>query len=106
MADYSAMKFYLEKNDLQYFTFSPHSENPIKAVIRHLLPDMPAEDISNNLEDLGFNVINVRQLMTNRRAPYGQTYVETLPIFLVTLTRNLKSQEILILNSLKKLLSR
>jgi hypothetical protein len=42
MADYSAMKFYLEKNYLQYFTFSPNSEKPIKAVIRHLPPDTPA----------------------------------------------------------------
>jgi hypothetical protein len=46
MADYSTMKFYLEKNNLQYFTFSSHSEKPIKAV---------------SLEDLDLNVINVRQ---------------------------------------------
>jgi hypothetical protein len=46
MADYSAMKSYLEKNNLQYFTFSPNSEKPIKAVIHHLHPDMPIEDIS------------------------------------------------------------
>jgi hypothetical protein len=44
------MKSYLEKNNLQYFTISPNSENPIKAVIRHLSPDTPAEDISNILE--------------------------------------------------------
>jgi hypothetical protein len=44
------MKFYLEKNILQYFTFSPNSEKPIKAVIRHLPPDKPAEDNSNSLE--------------------------------------------------------
>jgi hypothetical protein len=62
MADYSAMKFYLEKNNLQYFTFSTLSEKPIKTVIRHLHPPTPAEHISNSLEDLGFNVINVRQL--------------------------------------------
>jgi hypothetical protein len=61
MVDYSAMKFYLEKNNLQYFTFFPNSENSIKAVIRHLPPDTPAEDISNGLENLRFNVINVRQ---------------------------------------------
>jgi hypothetical protein len=36
MADYSAMKSYLEKNNLHYFTFSPNSEKPIMAVIRHL----------------------------------------------------------------------
>jgi hypothetical protein len=69
MADYSAMKSYLEKNNLQYFYFSPNSEKPLKAVIRHLPSDRPAENISNALEGLGFNVINVRQLTTNRRAP-------------------------------------
>jgi hypothetical protein len=30
----------------------------IKAVIHHLSSDMPAEDISNSLENLGFNIIN------------------------------------------------
>jgi hypothetical protein len=60
MADYSAMKLYLEKHNLHYFTFSPNFEKSIKAVNRRLLPDEPAEDISNSLEDLGFSVINVR----------------------------------------------
>jgi hypothetical protein len=54
------MKSYLEKYNLQYFTFSPNSENPIKAAIRLLPPDTPAEDSSNTLEALGFSVINVR----------------------------------------------
>jgi hypothetical protein len=61
MTDYSAMKSYLEKNNLPYFIFSPNSEKPIKAVIHHLPPDTPAEDISDSLEDLGFSIINVRQ---------------------------------------------
>jgi hypothetical protein len=69
MADYLAMKSYLEKHNLHYFTFSPNSKKPLKAVICHLPPDTPAEDISNSLDDLGFNVINVRQLMASRRAP-------------------------------------
>jgi hypothetical protein len=42
MADYSAMKSYLEKNNLQYFNFSPNSEKPIKAANLHLPPDTPA----------------------------------------------------------------
>jgi hypothetical protein len=50
MADYLAMKSYLEKHNLHYFTFSPNSKKPIKAVIRHLPPDTAAEDISNSLE--------------------------------------------------------
>jgi hypothetical protein len=77
------------ENNLYYFAFSPNSEKPIKAVIHHI----PPENISNSLEDLGFNVINVRQMTAIRRAPKGQTHVELLPLFLVTLTRNIKSQE-------------
>jgi hypothetical protein len=46
------MKFYLEKNNLQYYTFSSHSEKPIKAVIHHLPPDTSAEDISSSLHRL------------------------------------------------------
>jgi hypothetical protein len=57
------MKFYLEKNNFHYFTFSPDSEKHIKAVIRHFPLDIvPAEDISSSLENLGFNVINLRQV--------------------------------------------
>jgi hypothetical protein len=64
--------------------------------------DKPAEDISNSLEGLGFNIINVRQLTTNRRAPNGQTYLETVPLFLVTLMRNARSHEIFKLNTLNQ----
>jgi hypothetical protein len=64
MVNYLAMISYLEKNNLQYFTFDPNSEKPINAVIRHLPLDIPAEDISSSLEGLGF-VISVRQLTTN-----------------------------------------
>jgi hypothetical protein len=100
MADYSAMKSYLEENNLHYFTFSPNSKKPIKAVIRCLPPDLPTEDILNSLENLGFNVINNRQMMATKTAPNRQTHVEPLPLLLVTLTRNIKSQEIFKLNSL------
>jgi hypothetical protein len=104
MVDHSAMKSCLEENNFQYFNFSSNSEKPIKAVIRHLPPDTSAEDISNSLEGLGFSVINVRQEMTNRRAPNGQTHLETPPLFLVILKRNAKSQEIFKLNSIKHII--
>jgi hypothetical protein len=64
MANYSAMKSYMEKNSLHYFTFSPNSEEPIKKLILHLPPDTPTEYISNSFEDLGFGVIYVRQMIT------------------------------------------
>jgi hypothetical protein len=43
IADYLAMKSYLEKHNLHYFTFSSKSGKPIEAVIRHLPPDTPAK---------------------------------------------------------------
>jgi hypothetical protein len=81
MVDYSAMKSYMEKNNLHHFTFSSNSEKPIKAVISHLPPDMLAEEISNSLEDLGFNV---RQITATRTALNGQTHVEppSIPCYL------------------------
>jgi hypothetical protein len=59
----------------------------MKAVIRYFPPHTPQEDISDSLEDLGFNVINVRQMTANRRATHRQTYVDALPLFLTTLTK-------------------
>jgi hypothetical protein len=52
------------------------------------------EDISNSPEDLGFKVINVRQMTATWTVPNGQTHVETLHLFLVSLTRSKKSQEL------------
>jgi hypothetical protein len=82
-------KSYQEKNNFQYFIFSPNSEKPITAAIRHVPPHTPAEDISNILEELSLNVISVSQLTTNRREPNEQTHLENLSLFLVTLTRKI-----------------
>jgi hypothetical protein len=65
---------------------------------------MPVEDISNSLEDLGFTIINTRQMTATQTAPNGQNHMETPSLFLVTLTRNIKSQEIFKLNSLNNII--
>jgi hypothetical protein len=44
----------------QNFTFYPKADKPIKAVIRHLPINTPAEDIVEGLVDIGFDVISVR----------------------------------------------
>jgi hypothetical protein len=44
MAGFSEFKSYLEKNNVSYFTFYPKSLKPVKAVIRHLPLNTPAED--------------------------------------------------------------
>jgi hypothetical protein len=97
---YSYIKPYLKKNSFHYFILSPNSEKPIKAIIHHLPPD----GISSNLDDLGFNVINVRQMTANGTAPNGQTHVKTLTLFLVILTRNINSQEMCKLISLNHIM--
>jgi hypothetical protein len=58
------------------------------------------EDISNSLEDLGFKVINVRLITGTRRTSNGQTHVEPHPLFLVSLTRNIKYLQIFTLNAI------
>jgi hypothetical protein len=100
MADFSAIKTYLEKNKLSYFTFFPKSEKPIKAVIRHLPHNTPAEDISDGLVNLGFDVISVKQMTNTRRTPPEGTSTVNLPLFLIILPRTAKSQELFQLTNL------
>jgi hypothetical protein len=79
MADFSAFRKHLENNYLSYFTFLPKSEKPIKAVVRHLPSDTPAQDISDGLVDLVFDIISVRQMSAGRRSTSEGTYPKTSP---------------------------
>ena len=63
-------------------------------VIRHLPGGTPAEDIPNELLALGHKVHNVRQISTSRQQPEGDRQTQALPLFLITLERNEKSQQI------------
>jgi hypothetical protein len=94
MADFSAIRSHFESNNLHYFTFHPKSQKPIKAVIRHLPFNTPAEDISDGLVSLGFDVISVKQMTSTRRPSAEGASQINLPLFLVTLPRNQKSQDI------------
>jgi hypothetical protein len=69
MADFSAFKSYLEKNNLAYFNFYPKTLKPIKAVIRYLPLITPAEDISDGLVSLCFDVIRVKQMTATCQSP-------------------------------------
>jgi hypothetical protein len=99
MVDYQAIRNYFDKTSLAYFTFYPKSLKPIKAVIRHLPTNTPAQDISDGLVDLGFDVVSVKQMTSARRSPDGSNPIP-LPLFLVTLPRTTKSPEIFKLSSL------
>jgi hypothetical protein len=100
MADYSTIRSHFGSKNLHYYTFHSKSQKPIKAVMRHLPSSTPAEDISDGLVSLGFDVISVKQISSTRRPSAEGTSVVNLPLFLVTLTRNPKSQEIFKLTGL------
>jgi hypothetical protein len=92
MADFLAIKSHFEGNNLSFFTFYPKCEKPIKAVIRHLPVNTPAEDICDGLVSLGFDVVNVKQMTTTSGTPSEEPKLSNLPLFLVTLPRTAKSQ--------------
>jgi hypothetical protein len=86
-ADFSAIRKHLDNNNLSYFTFSPKSEKHVKAVIRHLPTNTPAQDISDGLMGLSFGIISVKQMSTTRRLPSEGTLSKNLPLFLIILPR-------------------
>jgi hypothetical protein len=69
-------------------------------VIRDLPQNTPAEDISDGVVSLGFDVVSVKQMTATRRSPPEESKTINLPLFLVTLPRTTKSQEIFRLQNL------
>jgi vacuolar-type H+-ATPase subunit I/STV1 len=94
MENFSSIKKHRESTNRSYFTYFPKSGKHIKAVIRHLPSNTPAQDICDGLTDLGFDIISVKQMSTSRRSPSQETLTRNLPLLLITLHRTAKSQEI------------
>jgi hypothetical protein len=69
MTDFESVKSHFDANNLSYYEFYPKSEEPMKAVIRHLPHNTATEDISHGLVSLGFEVIRVKQMTATRRSP-------------------------------------
>jgi hypothetical protein len=99
MADFQSVKSHFDSQNLSYYSSFPKSEKPIKVVICHLPHNTPAEDISDGLVSLGFDV-SVKQMTSTRRSPPEESKIINLPLFLVTLPRTAKSQQIFRLSSL------
>jgi hypothetical protein len=100
MADFEAVKSHFTSNNLSFYSFSPKPQKPIKAVIRHLPPNTPAEDISDELVYRGFEVTSVKQMTTTRWLSSEGTTTRHLPLFLINLPRTANSREIFKLPSL------
>jgi hypothetical protein len=99
MVNFHSGKSHIDRQNLSYYSVFPKSEKPIKAVIRHLPQNIPAEDIVDGPVSLGFDVVSVKQKTATCRSPPEESKIINLPPFLVTLPRTAKSQEIFSLKS-------
>lgn len=81
LADFQSVKSLFDSQLLSYFTFFLKTEKPIKAVIRHLPINTPAEDISDRLVNLGFDVVSVKQMTTARWSSPEGPKITNLPPF-------------------------
>lgn len=102
--DCSTLRNYLEQNETPYYMFHPKAEKPIKAVIRYLPGETPAEDIVNELLALGYKVHNVRQMTTTHQQAEGDRQAQALPLFLVTLEQDEKLPQIFKLTHLNHII--
>jgi hypothetical protein len=92
VADYLAMKSYLGKIILLYYLLT---------IFRKAYEGRSPSHSSRHASGRCFQQsLELMKMTATRTAPNGQTHVETLPLSLVTLTRNVISQEIFKLNSL------
>jgi hypothetical protein len=92
VAYFSATSSHFEGNNLPYFTFYPNSQKPVKAGILPLQFTTLAEDISDGLVALGFDVISVKQMSATHRSPAEGTSTVNRPLFLITLPWTSKSR--------------
>ncbi|GFV49143.1 nucleic-acid-binding protein from transposon X-element [Trichonephila clavipes] len=93
---YHELLTFLEKIQYEFYSIKLKSERPIKVVIKGLPKKAKPEDIHNDLIDLGFTVDRVSQLT-------GKITNQLLPVFLVSLPRNMTNATIFKLEKLSYL---
>ncbi|GFY54869.1 nucleic-acid-binding protein from transposon X-element [Trichonephila inaurata madagascariensis] len=91
--DQRALIHLLEELDFEFYAIPAKTERPIKVVIKGLPHDTPTYNIHNELIDPGFSIDKVTQLI-------GRITKQKLPIFQVTLPRNMHITKIFDLNQI------
>jgi hypothetical protein len=81
IVDFQSDKSHFDTNNMSYYSFYPKSEKPMMPLIRHLPHNTPAQDLSDGLVSLGFDVISVKRMTATRRSP---STTINLPLFLLT----------------------
>jgi hypothetical protein len=79
MTDYKPIQNLLSQKDLPFFTFYIKGDKPVNAVIRHLPNNTSSEDITVALQELGYEVISVKQMTAKRPSPEGGVTPDPFP---------------------------
>jgi hypothetical protein len=106
MADCKTIQNLLSQKGLPFFAFYTKGDKPVKAVIRHLSNNTSSEDITVDLQELGYEVYSVKQMTAKRPSPEGGVTLVSLPLFLITLVRNQKSPDIFKISSLCNIIAK
>ncbi|GFU83171.1 nucleic-acid-binding protein from transposon X-element [Trichonephila clavipes] len=94
--EYYEIQAFLESIKYKFFSITPKKDRPIKVVIKGLPRDTDTKDIHSDLIDAGFTVLKVTQLI-------GKITKEKIPVFLVSLPRNITNAKIFELKKLSYL---
>ncbi|GFV72678.1 nucleic-acid-binding protein from transposon X-element [Trichonephila clavipes] len=84
---YRKLLHFVEENKFQFHSITPKQDRPIKVVIKGLPRDSNIEDIQEDLLEQGFHDCKVTQLI-------GKITKQKLPVFMVTLPRNINNTKI------------
>lgn len=79
----------LKQENQEYFTYQRRQDLPIKVVLRRLPNSLDPEELSEALQDAGYDILNVRQIITHR----GGEAIKN-PLYIVSLPRTEKSASI------------
>ncbi|GFW70908.1 PRE_C2HC domain-containing protein [Trichonephila clavipes] len=85
---------FLEDLKYEFYVITPKEKRPIKIVIKGLPRDTKTDEIENKLTELGFTVNKVSQLI-------GCITNQALPVYLVSLPRNIHNTNFFDLNQLR-----
>ncbi|GFW07246.1 putative RNA-directed DNA polymerase from transposon X-element [Trichonephila clavipes] len=94
--EYYELQAFLENIKYKFFSITPKKDRPIKVVINGLPRDTDTKDIHADLIDAGFTILKVTQLI-------GKITKEKIPVFLVSLPRNIPNAKIFDLKKLSYL---
>lgn len=93
LSDYNVMLKKVSESKVDYHTYSLPSEKTLKLVLKGIAPNVPSEDIKNNLVEKGLTVNNVKQFEKNVFVD-GQKTVTKLPIFIVEFGPNTNPKDV------------